>query len=297
VGVLRKVGGDKSFTLGSRCLLGRHPGCDLRVDNPRVSGEHASLRWIGDHWEVRDLGSKNGTIVDGARLGGGKRAILVQGSVITLGGEEAFVLEDAAPPVASARHAQTFRLRTATDGLLVLPDDDHPEMSILEDANGRWVAEDSEGARYVVDRDLVVVDGEGWILDLPHVTIATHEVNDVPPSIEGVSLRFGVSRDEEHIEVTVVDGARTTSLPPRSHHYLLLTLARALLEDPESSPAERGWVDRAVLCRMLATPPNLLNVAVFRAGSSRSTASRAPRASSRAGRARDSCGSGRIGSR
>lgn len=109
------------------------------------------------------------------------------------------------------------------------------------------------------------MDGEGWILDLPHVTIATHEVNDVPSSIESVELRFGVSRDEEHIEVTVFNGVRTTSLPPRSHHYLLLTLARALLDDPEASPAERGWVDRALLCRMLATPANLLNVAVFRA--------------------------------
>ncbi len=265
MGILRQLGVDRSFSLGSRCLLGRHPACDLRVDNPRVSGEHASLHWIGDRWELRDLGSRNGTFVDGTRLGTGKRTTLAQGSIFTLGTEDAFVLEDGSPPVASARHAKSFRLRTAVGGLLVLPDDDHPEVSVLEDATGCWLAEDSDGARYVVDRSLVIVDGEGWILDLPSGATTTYEVSDLPPPIEAVALRFVVSRDEEHIEVTVVEGSRTTALPPRSYHYLLLTLARALLDDADPSPAERGWVDRAQLCRMLATEPSLLNVAVFRA--------------------------------
>jgi hypothetical protein len=116
-----------------------------------------------------------------------------------------------------------------------------------------------------VDRNLVVVDGDAWVLDLPGGAITTSELGEQPLPIEDVILRFGVSRDEEHIEVTVVEGPRTTVLPARSHHYLLLTLARARLDDQDPSPGERGWVDRALLCRMLATEPNLLNVAVFRA--------------------------------
>jgi hypothetical protein len=223
------------------------------------------LHWVGDRWELRDLGSRNGTFVEGRRLGAGRRTTLPHGARFTLGGEDAFVLEDGSPPVASARHTKSFALRTASGGLLVLPDDDHPEMSIFEDATGRWVAEDSDGARPVRDRDMVVVDGEDWVLDLPNVSNTTHDVGDLPQAIEAMALRFAVSRDEEHIEVTVVEGGKSTDLPSRSHHYLLLTLARALLEDRESSPAERGWVDRVLLCRMLHTAPQLLNVAVFRA--------------------------------
>jgi FHA domain len=263
VGVLKQTGVDRSFSLGSRCLFGRHPACDLRVDNPRVSGEHASLHWTGDRWELRDLGSRNGTFVDGRRLAAGERTTLARGATFTLGGEDAFHLEDAAPPVASARHAKSFRLRTAAEGLLVLPDDDQPEVSIFEDTTGRWVAEDADGARLVADRELVIVDGEGWVLDLPSAAGATSEVSSVLP-LETLSLRFAVSRDEEHVEVTVVEEGRSTLLPSRSHQYLLLTLARALLEDSEPSAAERGWVDRERLCRMLATDPRKLNVDVFR---------------------------------
>ena len=264
MGVLKQTGVDRSCALGSRCLLGRHPGCDLRIDNPRVSGEHASVHWIGDRWELRDLGSRNGTFVDGRRLGSGERTVLAPGAVFTLGGEDAFRLEDASAPVASARHGHSGQLRTAAEGLLVLPDDDHPEVSIFEDATGRWVAEEGDGARVVADRDIVIADGEGWILDLPSGAGSTWEAGVLLPTLETISLRFAVSRDEEHIEVTLAHAGGAAPLAVRTHHYLLLTLARAVLADEGASPAERGWVDREVLCRMMGTDSRRLNVDVFR---------------------------------
>ena len=58
-------------------LAGRHPMCDLRFDAERdrdVSTRHAELRALGDSWVIRDLGSTNGTYVNGERLTG-ERAI------------------------------------------------------------------------------------------------------------------------------------------------------------------------------------------------------------------------------
>ncbi len=264
MGLLKQKDGDKRIALGSRCLLGRHAGCDLRVDNPRISGEHASLHWVGDRWELRDLGSRNGTFLDGRRLGAAERVGLIQGSVFTLSREHVFELEDASPPVPSARHGKSGLLRMAAAGLLVLPDDEHPEVSIFEDPAGQWVAEEGDATRLVADRDIVIADGDPWIIDLPSMANATWEASTLAPTIDTLSLRFAVNRDEEHIEVTVAHAGGTTTLPARTHHYLLLTLARAALADEEASPAERGWVDREVLCRMLATDPRKLNVDVFR---------------------------------
>lgn len=264
MGFLKQMDDGIRIALGSRCLIGRHAACDVRVENPRVSTEHASVHWVGDRWELRDLNSRNGTFVDGRRLGAGERAVLAAGSAFSLGGEDTFRLEDACPPVASARHGKSGLLRTAAEGLLVLPDDEHPEVSIFEDAGGRWVAEEGDETRLVADRDIVIADGEGWVLDLPSTAGATWEAGALLPTIDTLSLSFGVSRDEEFIEVTVVHEGGRTPLPARSHHYLLLTLARAALSDEASSAAERGWVDREVLCRMLATDPRKLNVDVFR---------------------------------
>lgn len=45
--------------------LGRGPHNDIRLDNDSVSGTHASLVQRGGRWLVLDLGSRNGTRVDG----------------------------------------------------------------------------------------------------------------------------------------------------------------------------------------------------------------------------------------
>lgn len=48
--------------------LGRAQGCDLRLDDPSVSREHAELTLSDDEIHVKDLGSKNGTWVEGKRV-------------------------------------------------------------------------------------------------------------------------------------------------------------------------------------------------------------------------------------
>lgn len=51
-------------------VLGRAPDCDLPVDSARASRRHAEVRRQGDRFWVKDLGSTNGTLVNGARIQG-----------------------------------------------------------------------------------------------------------------------------------------------------------------------------------------------------------------------------------
>ena len=52
---------------GERLVLGRAPECDVVLSGDGVSRQHVELIAKGDDWSVRDLGSRNGILVNGAR--------------------------------------------------------------------------------------------------------------------------------------------------------------------------------------------------------------------------------------
>jgi len=64
-------------------LLGRHPGCDYQLIHPLVSRRHCQLTEAGDEVVLRDLESKNGTFVNGNRVG--DLGVLHDGDEINLG--------------------------------------------------------------------------------------------------------------------------------------------------------------------------------------------------------------------
>ncbi len=49
--------------------MGRSAYCTLVLDDLSISRVHASLRRGADHCELVDLGSRNGTFVNGVRIG------------------------------------------------------------------------------------------------------------------------------------------------------------------------------------------------------------------------------------
>lgn len=68
-----------------RHTIGRLPDCDLHLDDSTVSREHAAVVRRGDRWWVLDLGSTNGTRVNGRTAG---EHALADGDVIELGDVE-----------------------------------------------------------------------------------------------------------------------------------------------------------------------------------------------------------------
>jgi len=59
-----------SHLTGSRVVIGRSPDCDVVLASDSVSRQHAELIAHGEAWAVRDLGSRNGTGVNGVRIQG-----------------------------------------------------------------------------------------------------------------------------------------------------------------------------------------------------------------------------------
>jgi len=70
--------------------VGRNASCQLSLDDPLVSRRHALFEVVGGHVSVEDLNSRNGVIVNGARIDG--KVPLTVGDRILIGSQELTLL-------------------------------------------------------------------------------------------------------------------------------------------------------------------------------------------------------------
>jgi Inner membrane component of T3SS, cytoplasmic domain len=93
-----------------RALIVGRADADLVVDDAEISRRHVAVRPVGDGIEVEDLGSLNGTFVDGERISAPTR--LTPGETLKIGTTSFAIEADeprAAAPSSSAREATAVR--------------------------------------------------------------------------------------------------------------------------------------------------------------------------------------------
>jgi pSer/pThr/pTyr-binding forkhead associated (FHA) protein/tetratricopeptide (TPR) repeat protein len=110
-----------------RFLIGRSKECALTIDEDQVSRKHTAIHWDNGTYWVEDLGSRNGTKVNGQKLA--KRHRLQSGDTVVIGSQE-----------------MIFRLAEDTDGdggVTVVHAGPEPELSpsqkvAKKSSVGRW---------------------------------------------------------------------------------------------------------------------------------------------------------------
>jgi CheY-like chemotaxis protein len=65
------------------CLIGRGTDCDVRLFDPGLSRHHCRLHWRDDRLVVEDLGSRNGTLVNGQKVKEARG--LAEGDLLSVG--------------------------------------------------------------------------------------------------------------------------------------------------------------------------------------------------------------------
>ena len=92
-----------------RTLIGRKPHNDIQIDNLAVSGEHAAIITILNDSFIEDLGSTNGTMVNGKPI---KKHFLQANDVIEIGKHKLKYFNDAPSQTSTADFEKTMIIRT-----------------------------------------------------------------------------------------------------------------------------------------------------------------------------------------
>ncbi len=119
-----KDGERRDFPLtGDSVVLGRRPECGLRIASSDVSRQHCQLTVKGKELTIKDLGSSNGTYVNGKRVAETKLTpgdrlavgpavfvIQIDGKPATIKPSDAVVERPAAKPAAPKGEEDVFEL-------------------------------------------------------------------------------------------------------------------------------------------------------------------------------------------
>ena len=100
----------KEFALSKeRTLIGRKPHNDIQIDNLAVSGEHAAIITILNDSFIEDLGSTNGTMVNGKPV---KKHFLQNNDVVEIGKHKLKYFNDAPTAATAADFEKTMIIRS-----------------------------------------------------------------------------------------------------------------------------------------------------------------------------------------
>ncbi len=125
--------------VGATAVVGRAPGCDLVLEGPSVSKRHLRLEAGSGGVFAEDLGSTNGTRLDGRRLEG-RRALAVDEALEV--GDYRLVATVEEPPAAAVARTAALR-KTVHDRLIEALDLRRLDLDRLGDAGLRKRAEEA----------------------------------------------------------------------------------------------------------------------------------------------------------
>lgn len=259
----------QKISLRGNHIFGRQPDTSTtQLLSPDVSRIHATIAWEGSKWQIKDS-STNGTFVNGKRLLPSVYTDLHDQDTVQFGSLEADSWEVASldEPRSMLIPMQAGLPCIELTALCALPSEDKPECVIYPEGN-QWLYEADGTCQALSSGDVVGTSECQWRYIDAFPTMATRNSTPRKASnlVENVQFCFQVSQNEEHVSLTIKCDELSVDLGERSHHYLLLLLARQRAEDHRKGvlEVEQGWLTKELLGSMMGLQENHINIQVFR---------------------------------
>lgn len=241
-------------TLPAVCLVGRHPACIIRIDDPSVPSFWLELRWTGSEWTWRPLSDSESTRGPGtptpagwriwrARLGDRRQAIRIGGVRVRL--------TDIDAPVPMVEWTTDGRCDAIVSGQLGFQ---------LGGDEVCWSGTPGAASMRIHNGDSLVIGNQPcrvWIpdhwsaTDRPRVSLSDHQLQlileEEPSKVTLLAGGVGIDLQGEEVRLLrVYAEARASDPRDRDCGYRTTREARAawiaLGGNPESPPERLAWL-------------------------------------------------------
>ncbi len=214
---IETAAGPRQFSGDGPIRIGRDPSCEVVLDNPNVSRNHAELRRAGDAWVIVDTNSTQGVFVDGKQV---TERALEGRTTVTLGrtgGAAQLTIDVGAAPASDAR------TQLPPAGTVIVDESAPPEPAELQRPGGALREGDLAAGTVVTGQTLNVQCGGRTYSFEPGRTVAIgrDDTCDIVADNPTVSRRHALLRHEggawhlvdlDSSRGTFVDGERVKDL-------------------------------------------------------------------------------------
>ncbi len=266
MGCLKNAHSEQSIVLRSHHIVGRHPDSSHTVmANATVSRCHCLLEWQADAWYIQDI-SANGTFINGKRVAKNIKHPLSLSDQIQFGdpSSEAWQVTNLTKPSAFFMALDGHNSDIEVGQYSCLIKDEQHDVIVSQTLSGQWLLEKEGHVEALMHQQRIELNGTSYLFIAPDELGATQTCSFNENA--DVCLDLTVSQNEEHVGLVANVNGHVFDLGDRTHHYLVLLLARKYLEDQSAQVAEteQGWVDKSLLIKDSGMEESHINTQFYR---------------------------------
>lgn len=268
----------KQYLLNHHTFGRRSEVVDTYIDKPEISKIHAVIEWTDQKWHIRNFG-RNNTWVDQKKLEPTHSQTLKIGQTIRFADPqfEGWVIKNLDPPCDLLIGLNEYSITQNLSHFTLLPNEEAPlaalffcqvsKQWLLEGRNNLSTEQDKSDVGLIDNQQTVSLEHFQWRMMLINDEPQTVNLSPHPFSPHQCTFNFDVSLDEEHIQLNLDQQGETIDFGGRSHHYLLLHLARIKARHAREGIDinNQGWIGNDQLERELGIDNAHINIQIFRA--------------------------------
>ena len=241
--IIKCIHSNKAIILHTQNRIGRNKKVStIHIAENDISQSHAVIEWKNGDWYLQDC-SRNGTLISKKYFHHASTK-LKENDIIQFGRDEStkYQVVNLNPPVSYLVSLSNPETIMELGNFEKITNDENEEILFYYSSDMCWKAETESYSIKFEHEKTYRLNNDNWLFVENEPLDATIDTRNL---VDQAEFQFKVSEDEESVQVNITIDGLKLDLGERSHHHLLLILARKRFSDSKEDSLTNncGWLD------------------------------------------------------